>query len=77
MNSEDAPEHVAFYLDALQNYAVTGRPYQTLAGGEILDVFDRNTDLIEAGDITVEEGVAAMIAEGTPVLEEAAARLQG
>ena len=74
MTSEGAPEHAAFYLDALKNYAVTGRPYQTLAGGEILDIFNRNTQLVEAGEMSVEDAVAAIIAEGTPVLEAAAAK---
>ncbi|MCB0056338.1 MAG: sugar ABC transporter substrate-binding protein [Caldilineaceae bacterium] len=77
LNSENAPEHVRYYLEALQTYVVTGRPYNTLAGGEILDIFNRNTDLIETGDLSVEEAVAGIIAEGTPVLEEAAARLNG
>lgn len=77
MDSEIAPEHAEYYLDALDTYAVTGRPYETLAGGEILDVFNRNTDLIQTGDMTVEQAVAAIIEEGTPLLEEAAARLQG
>lgn len=77
MDSDIAPDNAQFYLEALDTYAVTGRPYQTLAGGEILDIFNRNTDLIQTGDMPVEEGVAAIIAEGTPVLEAAAARLQG
>jgi multiple sugar transport system substrate-binding protein len=77
LNSENAAEHASFYRDALETYAVTGRPYNTLAGGEILDIFNRNTTLVQAGDMTVDEAVAAIITEGTPVLEEAAARLQG
>jgi multiple sugar transport system substrate-binding protein len=77
LNSEGAPEHASFYLDALDSYAVTGRPYLTLAGGEILDVFNRHTQLVQSGDMTVEDAVAGIIAEGTPVLEEAAARAQG
>ncbi|MCS7219806.1 MAG: sugar ABC transporter substrate-binding protein [Anaerolineae bacterium] len=77
MNSPVAPEHAEYYLDALENYAVTGRPYQTLAGGEILDIFDRNTSLVQTGEKTVEEAVQAIIKEGTPVLEEAYKRLMG
>lgn len=77
MESEGAPEHASYYLDALENYAVTGRPYQTLAGGEILDICNRNTDLVQSGDLTVAEAVAAIIADGTPVLEAAAAKLKG
>jgi multiple sugar transport system substrate-binding protein len=64
-------------MDALENYAVTGRPYETLAGGEILDVFNRATELVQSGDMTVDQAIENIIAEGTPVLEEAAKRLQG
>jgi multiple sugar transport system substrate-binding protein len=77
MTSEGAPEHASYYLAALENYAVTGRPYQTLAGGEILDIFNRNTDLVQSGDMTVEAAVEAIINDGTPVLEEAAKALAG
>lgn len=77
LNSPGAPEHASYYKDALATYAVTGRPYQTLAGGEILDVFNRNTDLVQSGDMTVDQAIENILAEGTPVLEEAARRLQG
>jgi multiple sugar transport system substrate-binding protein len=77
LDSPLAPEHAQYYLEALDTYAVTGRPYQTLAGGEILDIFNRNTDLIETGDASVEEAVAAIIAEGDPVLQAAEERMKG
>ena len=74
LNSEGAPEHASYYLDALKNYAVTGHPYITLAGGEILDIFNRNTQLVQTGDMTVPDAVAAIIKDGTPILEDAAAK---
>jgi len=74
LKSDGAPEHASYYLDALKNYAVTGHPYITLAGGEILDVFTRNTQLVQSGDMTVEDAVAAIIKDGTPILEDAAAK---
>ena len=77
LNSPGAPANARFYMEALENYAVTGRPYQTLAGGEILDVFNRNTQLVQSGDMTVDQMVENIIAEGTPILEDAAKRLQG
>lgn len=77
LDSEGAPEHASYYLDALNNYAVTGRPYQTLAGGEILDIFNRNTQLVQTGDMTVDDAVANIIKDGTPVLEAAAAKKAG
>jgi len=77
LSSPGAPANAHFYMDALENYAVTGRPYETLAGGEILDVFNRATELVQSGDMTVDQAIENIIAEGTPVLEEAAKRLQG
>jgi multiple sugar transport system substrate-binding protein len=77
LTSPGAPANARFYMEALENYAVTGRPYQTLAGGEILDVFNRNTELVQSGDMTVDQAIENILAEGTPVLEEAARRLQG
>lgn len=77
MNSDPAPEHAEYFLEALDNYAKTDRPYQTLAGGEILDILNRQTTLLQNGETTVEAAIAAIISEGTPVLEAAAARLRG
>lgn len=77
MNSEPAPEHAEYFLEALDSYAKTDRPYQTLAGGEILDILNRQTTLLKNGETTVDEAINTIIAEGTPVLEAAAARLQG
>jgi len=56
---------------------VTGRPYQTLGSGEVQDVFSRNMSLVESGDMTVDQAIENIIAEGTPILEAAAKRLQG
>lgn len=77
LNSPGAPANAKYYLDALDNYAVTGRPYQTLASGEVQDVFSRNMSLVESGDMTVDQAIENIIAEGTPILEAAAKRLQG
>ncbi|OUC07041.1 hypothetical protein RY27_17290, partial [Litorilinea aerophila] len=71
------PEHAQYFLEALDNYAITDRPYQTLAGGEILDVMNRQRDLLRNGETTVDAAIEAIITEGTPILEEAAKRLQG
>lgn len=77
MNSEPAPENAEAFLDALENYAKTDRPYQTLAGGEILDILNRQTTLLRNGETTVDDAINAIMTEGTPVLEAAAARLKG
>jgi multiple sugar transport system substrate-binding protein len=77
MNSPVAPENAEFFLEAMDTYAKTDRPYQTLAGGEILATLDRQTTLLRSGETTVEDAINAIMTEGTPVLEEAAKRLQG
>jgi multiple sugar transport system substrate-binding protein len=77
LKSEVAPEHAQYYLDALENYAVTGHPYLTLGGGEILDVLNQNATLVQTGDITIEEFVQKVMSDGTPVLEKAAQQMQG
>lgn len=77
MNSPVAPEHASNFLEALETYAKTDRPYQTLAGGEILDILNRQTTLLQNGEATVDAAISAIVSEGTPVLEAAAARLRG
>ncbi|MCB0129750.1 MAG: hypothetical protein KDD78_02840, partial [Caldilineaceae bacterium] len=75
INSPDAPANAQAYLDALDTYAVTGRPYQTLAAAELIDIMNRQTDLLKSGEIDVDAAIAAIVEDGTPVLEEATARL--
>jgi multiple sugar transport system substrate-binding protein len=77
IDSEPAPDSAEYYLDALTNYAITGHPYKTLVAWEVRDVFVRNGDLLETGDIGVEEAVANIMTEATPLLEEAAERMMG
>lgn len=72
MNSEIAPEHAEYFLEALDTYARTGPPYQTLAAAELLDIFGRETALIRSGDKTVEEAVATIMEEGTAALQKVA-----
>lgn len=71
IDSENAPESAAYYLDALSNYAVTGSPYQTKGAAEALDILARNRDLLQTGDVTIEEGIELIMEEVNPVLEAA------
>lgn len=75
MNSEIAPEHAEFFLDALENYAKTDSPFQTLAAAEVLEILGREADLMRNGDTTVDEAVASIIADVQPLLDEAASKL--
>ncbi len=75
MESEDAPANAQAYLDALKSYAITGRPYQTLAAAEYIDISNRETDLLKNGDQDVETTIVNIIEEASPVLQEAFERL--
>jgi multiple sugar transport system substrate-binding protein len=77
LDSEIAPEHAQYYLDALDTYALTGHPYHNLASGELGDIFTRNTDLMQTGDITVDEAVNNIMAEADPVMKAAEAKMKG
>ena len=77
MESEDAPDNAIAYLEALDNYAITGRPYATLAAAEYNDIVSRQTNLLRNGEIDVEAAIAAIAEETPPVLQEAAQRVQG
>ena len=41
LDSEPASDSAHYFLHALENYAVTGRPYQTLAAPQLLDITGR------------------------------------
>ena len=74
----DAPataEHAYYFEEAMATYGHTDHPFQTLGAGECLDLLNRECDLINSGDKTVEEAAAVMVEEGTAVLQEAYQRM--
>ena len=77
MGSVNAPEGAQYYLEALETYAVTSRPYQTLGAAELNDLVNRTTALIKSGEVGVDEAVDSVLAEGQPILDAAWERLQG
>ncbi len=77
IESEDAPENAVAYLEALDTYAVTGRPYQTLAAAELIDIVNRQTDLLKSGEVDIDTAIASIMEDGTPVLQAAAERANG
>jgi multiple sugar transport system substrate-binding protein len=58
MDSKLAPKHAQYYLDALKNYAVTGRPYNSKTGPQVMDVVGQNTTLLHTGEITVDQFIS-------------------
>jgi multiple sugar transport system substrate-binding protein len=77
LKSPGSAANAKYFMEALDKYAETGHPYQTLAGGQIMDIFDRNTTLVQTGEKTIQQAVADIIKEGQPVLDDAAKRLKG
>ena len=77
LNSSAAPANAQAYLAALDGYAVTSRPFQTLAAAELNDICGRQAFRLRNGETTVTAALATIMAEGQPVLDEATARVKG
>ena len=77
MNSASAPDNAQAYLEALNTYAITSSPFQTLAAAELNDICARQATLLRNGEANVTDALAAIMAEGQPVLDEATARAKG
>jgi multiple sugar transport system substrate-binding protein len=69
LDSETAPEGAPYYLDALANYATTGRPYQSVTGPQVMDVINQNNSLLHTGEITVEQFIANVMEQSASVFE--------
>jgi multiple sugar transport system substrate-binding protein len=76
MESDVAPEHAEYFLEALDNYAITGSPYQTLGAAEFNDMTGRHQTLLRSGETTVDAALTAIETEGNRILEEAHARFE-
>lgn len=61
LDSGKAPDHGQYFLDALKNYAVTGRPYSSATGPQVMDVVNQNGTLLNTGDITVDEFISNVV----------------
>jgi multiple sugar transport system substrate-binding protein len=67
LDSEYAPENAQYYLDALANYAINGRPFQSVTGPEVIDVITQNQSLLNTGEITVDEFIANVLEQAAPI----------
>lgn len=76
MESDVAPPSAEFFIDALNDYAITGHPYQTLAAAEFGSIQGREMGLLRSGETDVESAVAAIVEEGQAVLDDGVARYQ-
>ena len=71
MNSDIAPANAQAFLQALDEYAVTDRPFATAAAAEINDIFNREVALMRSSDKSVADAVAAMVTDGQAALDKA------
>lgn len=77
IDSDIAPDNAKAFLTALDTYAVTGRPYQTLAAPELGDIIGRNMTLLRSGEAQVADVIGTIMTEGTAVLNAATERMKG
>ena len=61
------PEHTKYFLDAMNNYAITGRPYQTVTGPEVMTVITDNVTLLSTGEIDVDTFIKNVTEQATPI----------
>lgn len=64
-----APAGASFFLDALENYAVTDRPHKSLKGPEVGDILISEVQLMRTGDKSVAEALKTMQERGQAILD--------
>ncbi len=75
LDSEPASDNAHYFLHALENYAVTGRPYQTLAAPQLLDITGRYQTLLRSGEIDVDTAITSIVEEANAAFADAAERM--
>ncbi len=75
IDSEPAPDNAHYFLDALERYAVTGRPYQTLAAPQLLDITGRYQTLLQSGEMDVDTAILGIVEEANAAFADAAERM--
>jgi multiple sugar transport system substrate-binding protein len=65
--SDLVPDNAQVFLDAMSEYAVTGRPYESVTGPEVITVISNNNTLLAAGEISVDEFIATVTEQADAV----------
>ncbi len=63
------PKGSKYFLDAMKSYAVTGHPYLTVKGPEVLTVITDNVTLLSTGDITVDQFITKVNEQAKPIFD--------
>lgn len=69
LNSEPAPPNGHYFLSAMEDYAVTGPPFASLASPQVLSVIGREVDLMRLGEKSVDDAIATIMEEGQAALD--------
>lgn len=69
IDADISPEHAEYYLDALQNYTINGRPFASTTGPEVMDVINQNQSLLNTGEITIDEFIANVMEQSAPIFD--------
>lgn len=70
LDSETAPDHAQYFLDALENYAVTGRPYESVTGSQVMDIVNQNNTLLHTGEITVDQFISNVMEQTASIFAQ-------
>jgi multiple sugar transport system substrate-binding protein len=76
IKSPIVPPSAKYFKEAMDTYAVTGHPYQTLVSAEVGDIMSKYAGLVSTGEMTVEDCVSNIVKEANPKLADALAQLK-
>ncbi len=68
LDSSVAPKHAKFFEDAMNSYAETGHPFKNANASQVLDIFNRETDLVVRGTKSSKDALQTMQQEADPLL---------
>ena len=71
-SSDPAPPNAHYYREAMFDYAVTSRPYESLVANEVSDIMNTQTLLLRLGEISVEDAIAVIMEEAQASLDSVA-----
>ncbi len=72
LDSDPAPPSGRYFLEAMFDYATTGRPYASLASAEVSNILGREANLLRLGEASVDEVIATIMEEGQAALDAVA-----
>jgi len=67
LDSSVAPKHAKFFEDAESSYAEVGHPYKNANSSQVLDIFNRELDLVVRGTKSSKDALQTMQQEADPV----------